>query len=186
MYEIGILKFDSGYNFFRDETCSDLNPCKVFYTEDDRNREIIPFYRVESTPLKFKNGKMVIGSLNMEGNGSSIAVMRYRPGITYPTEFVKKTELGKWEKYLQSSPESVNFDVNDPITDAIKNNLQKGEKCLQVRGCIVRKMVQHIPNFNLRLDTNFSIQTGQTTFVVDSTSKGSPSVDNKKMYTLRM
>ena len=174
-YEIGTLKFDSDYNFFRDETCSDLNPCKIFFTETDRDTRK-PFYKLEKVPLRFENGKMVVGALYVEEEGKSITIAKYSPNITYPIEFAEDSKLGKWEKYVTSCSKSIKVTYTNPLLD--QDIMGKDDTCLTVRGLILSKMLEHIPDFHL------CSTSSKNTFRVDEQSIERITLEDFEMYNI--
>ncbi len=178
-YEIGVLQFNSDYNFMRYETDEELNPCKVYYNDEDR-AERLPFYELRSTPLRFKNGKMIIGSVYTDYNGGSIALPRYRSDeyTKYPVDYFTVAKIGRWEKYLECNSSSVALPFED--VGSVSRLLKDGEKNFIVRGKILKKMLNHLSNFTLEYSG-----TKYTYYVKDDAKETTQlSIENDREYNL--
>ena len=171
-YEIGILH--KNYNFFKNESCEDLNPCKVFFSDSERNEQDEEV-KVAKETLKFEDGKMHVGSFYQDPKKKFLTLMRYRPDVVYPVRFTENTELGEWSKYLSSSFLSITVDDGN---DGDDDKDGKNGKCLQIRGCIVKKMIRNLENFNLR---KLLIENS---FVVDKKCTEQNTFHDNEMYRL--
>ena len=171
-FQVGSLEYDSDYNYFRDETDRDLNPCAVFYTAEDRTRRN-PFYRTVPAAVVFKDGKMHVGSLYTYSNHRVFGVARYNPAtlpeIQTPPQLVttKPLELEGWDRWLAYDGLAMIHELEEDYIgdgDPCPIVLNSGASCLIVRGWIVKLMLRHLPDFHLKR----SLAKPETIFVVQS------------------
>jgi len=153
-YQLGQLTSAREYNFFRDETDPELNPCSIFYSREDREDNKDHGYKTVPSTIAIAHGKIHVGSLLVCPEAKFISAMRYNPEraswAVHPTSELCRTEMFGWDRFLNATGQSMKFSpdrlVEIPGFDAMPPDAGK----LHLRGVVLKAMIEGLPGFQLQ------------------------------------